>query len=62
MSLIFKIISFTTFLYLSSFITKITQANIVVIAYDNFSSKDLNLDIIDKHIKILNNKKYYVHY
>jgi hypothetical protein len=60
MSLIFKIISFTTFLYLSSFITKITQANIVVIAYDNFSSKDLNLDIIDKHIKILNNKKYYV--
>jgi hypothetical protein len=47
-------------LYLSSFITKITQANIVVIAYDNFSSEDLNLDIIDKHIKILNNKKYYV--
>ena len=58
MSLIFKIISFITFLYLSSFITKITQADIVVIAYDNLSSKDLN--IIDKHIKLLNNKKYYV--
>jgi hypothetical protein len=36
------------------------QANIVVIAYDTFSGKDFNLDIIDKHIKILNNKKYYV--
>ena len=60
MHLIFKIISFATFLYLSSFITKMPQANIVVIAYDTFAGKDFNLDIIDKHIKILNNKKYYV--
>ena len=48
-------------MYLSSFITKITQANIVVLAYDNLSREDLNLDMIQKHIKILNNKKYYVH-
>ena len=60
MHLIFKIISFTAFLYLSSFITKITHANIVVIAYDTLSNKNLNLAIIAKHIKILNDNKYYV--
>ena len=60
MNLILRIISFTTLFYLSNFITKITQADIVVIAYENFSTKDLNLDIIDEHIKLLNNEKYYV--
>ena len=60
MNLILRIISFTTLFYLSNFITKITQADIVVIAYENFSTKDLNLDIIDEHIKLLHNEKYYV--
>ena len=60
MNLVLKIISFTTFFFLSNFITKIAQADIVVIAYDNFSSESFNLEIIDKHIKLLIDKKYYV--
>jgi hypothetical protein len=46
--------------YFSNLITKLSLANIVVIAYENFSNKDLNLNILNEHIEILNNKKYYV--
>ena len=60
MNLIFKTIYFFTFFYLSNFIIKATLADIVVVSYDNFSIKDLNLSVIEKHIKLLNNKKYYV--
>jgi len=60
MNFLLKTISLIIIIYFSNFITKITQANIVVIAYDNFSNQDFNLDIIDEHIKVLNNKKYYV--
>ena len=58
MNLIIKTIYFITYFFLSIFFTKVALADIVVVAYDNFSNKDLV--IIDKHIKLLKNKKYYV--
>jgi len=57
---IFKIMFFITFISFSNFILKVSLANIVVIAYDNFSDKDLSLDIINEHINLLNNKKYFL--
>ena len=60
MSLFLKTIYFITCFYLSSFIIKVALADIVVVAYDNFSSKDFDLEVIDKHIKLLKNKKYYI--
>ena len=60
MNIILKITFFISLFYFSSLITKLSLANIVVIAYENFSNKDLNLNILNEHIEILNNKKYYV--
>lgn len=60
MSLLVKAIYLITCFYLSNFIIKIAQADIVVVAYDNFSNKGFDLEVIDKHIKLLNNNKYYV--
>ena len=60
MSLLVKAIYLITCFYLSNFIIKAAQADIVVVAYDNFSNKGFDLEVIDKHIKLLNNKKYYV--
>jgi len=60
MSIILKITFFISLFYFSNFITKLSLANIVVIAYERFANKDLNLNILNEHIKLLNNKKYYV--
>ena len=60
MNIILKITFFISLFYFSSLITKLSLANIVVISYESFSNKDLNLNILNEHIKILNNKKYYV--
>jgi len=60
MNIIVKITFFISLFYFSSLITKLSLANIVVISYESFSNKDLNLNILNEHIKILNNKKYYV--
>ena len=60
MSLLVKAIYLITCFYLSNFIIKVAQADIVVVAYDNFSNKGFDLEVIDKHIKLLNNNKYYV--
>jgi hypothetical protein len=60
MNIILKITFFIFLFYFSSLITKLCLANIVVISYENFSNKDLNFSMLNEHIKILNNKKYYV--
>ena len=41
MSLLVKAIYLITYFYLSNFIIKVAQADIVVVAYDNFSNYDL---------------------
>jgi hypothetical protein len=60
MNIILKIIFFISLFYFSCLITKLSLANIVVISYENFSNKNLNLNTLNDHIKILKNKKYYV--
>ena len=60
-NLIFKITFFFTFLIISSFYTKVSSANIVVISYESFNNKDFNIKTINEHIKILTSKKYFIY-
>ena len=59
-NLIFKITFFFTFLIISSFYTKVSSANIVVISYESFNNKDFNIKTINSHINILTKKKYFI--